>query len=326
MPNFDPTRDDPIEGLDASLASDLQDLYAAPVPAMPFTPAAAIQGGLLPRLLRHTWRPASALGAAALAIAAVLVGPSLWSGESQVNAETIFARTSAAAQSNAPAAGPQSYHLVATTESGPGAPSTTETWYVDADHQRFENEYTGDGSPDFGVSIDGADGWMYGDFGGTYRAVHGPASELGGSFSIQPGGGIDLGQVLGQYEGGCQKAEQDGEDTVAGRAAYRIVVSPDINSCPGFQGDPAALAAKFGTLVIDVDKETFLPLRTEQMSDGSLPPYTYTVTEIQVGEEIPDSTFVYTAPPGVTVVDVTNQIQAKNVISGLPIDGPTAAP
>jgi outer membrane lipoprotein-sorting protein len=319
--NFDRTQDDPIEGLDAQMASDLQELYSAPVPALSFQRTMAEQTGWLSQLLRRAWRPAAAVAATAVAVATVLVGPSLWSGESQVNAETIFARTSAAAQSNAPASGPQRYHLIATTESpGQTNATTTETWYVDASHQRTENEYTGDSSPDFGVSVDGADAWMYGNFDGTFRAVHGPASELGMSFASQAPGS-SLGEVLSQYSGNCQKAEQDGEDTVAGRAAYRIVVTPDVATCPGIAGEPGKDIGKLGTLIVDVDKETFLPLKTDQQDNGGLPAYTYTVTQIEIGEQIADTTFIYSAPAGVTVVDVADLTQAKNILSGYSIDG-----
>jgi outer membrane lipoprotein-sorting protein len=345
----DRIQDDPIVGLDTQMASDLNDLYAAPVPAMRFQRReSAEQNGWLGQFRRRTWRPAVALAMAAVAVAAVLVGPSLWSGESQVNAETILARTSAAAQSNAPAAGTQSYHLIATTESPgqTGAATTTETWYVDATHQRTEEEYTGDGIPDFGVSVDGADAWMFGAFGGEVRAVHGPASELGTSSGgkivhavtasqVCPSGspvcvaqstGSSLSEVLSQYTADCQKAEQDGEDTIAGRTAYRIVVTPDVANCPAILGDPGKDIGKLGTLILDVDKETFLPLKMDQQDNGGGPAYTYTVTRIQISGEIPDATFMYTAPTGVTVVDVADLTQAKNVLSGYPIDGNPPAP
>jgi hypothetical protein len=316
--------DDTIDGLDQNLASDLHDLYAAPVPELRFQRAAGpMSNGWLSQLLRHTWRPAAAVGSTAIAVAAVLVGPSLWNGESQVNAETIFARTSAAAQSNAPASGPQSYHLIATAESG--ALSTTEVWYVDATHQRTENEYTGDGVADFGVVLGGSDAWMYGNFDGNFRAVHGPASELGMTFPLQTNAG-DLGEVLGQYDGSCQKATQDGEETVAGRAGYRIVVTPDVDACPSIAGEPGKDIGKLGTLILVVDKETFLTLRTEQKGDGGLPGYTYTVTSLEVGEDITTDTFSYSAPSGVTVVDVANLTEAKNVISGYSVDGTQPAP
>jgi outer membrane lipoprotein-sorting protein len=339
------TQEDLIEGLDTEMASDLQDLYAAPVPAIQFQPTPAAPNSWLSQLLGRTWRPAAAVAATGIAVATVLVGPSLWSGESPVNAETILARTSAAAQSNAPAAGRQSYHLVATTESDypekGSTATTTEVWYVDATHQRTESEYTGDSIPDFGVSVDGADAWMFGAFGGEVRAVHGPASELGISSGgkivhavtasdVCPSGsplcvaqstGSSLSELLSQYTAHCQKAEQDGEDTIAGRTAYRIVVTPDVATCPAILGDPGKDIGKLGTLILDVDEETFLPLKMEQQDNGGGPAYTYTVTQIQVGGDIPGATFTYAAPAGVTVVDVADLTQAKNILSGYSIDG-----
>lgn len=328
MTNLDDrAHDDPIEGIDAHLASDLHDLYAAPAPAMHFQRTAHLtQSSWFSHLLRRSWRPVAAVGAAAVAVAVVLVGPLLWSGESQVNAETIFARTSAAAQSNAPASGPQSYHLIATTESGGQSDATTtETWYVDSNHQRSENDWTGDGSPDFGFSVSGADAWMYGNFSGVLLAVHGPASELGASFGTQSGA-ASLSEVLGQYNGNCQKATQDGEETIAGRAAYRIVVTPDVDTCPTIVGEPGKDIGKLGTLIVDVDKETFLPLKTEQRGDGGLPAYTYEVTQIEVGADIGAATFSYTAPSGVAVQDVVDLTQAKNVLSGYTPEGAPPVP
>jgi len=323
----DRTQDDPIDGLDPSLASDLHDLYATPVPSLSFQRTVTTSShSWFSQVLRQTWRPVAAIGVAAVAVAAVLVCPSLWSGESQVNAETIFARTSAAAQSNAPASGPQSYHLIATTESGGQSDATTtETWYVDSNHQRSENDWTGEGSADFGFSVSGADAWMYGNFSGVLRAVHGPASELGASFGTQ-NDAVSLSEVLGQYNGNCQKAAQDGEETIAGRTAYRIVVTPDVDACPTIGGEPGKDIGKLGTLIIDVDKETFLPLKTEQRGDGDLPAYTYEVTQIEVGADIAAATFSYTAPSGVTIQDVADLTEAKNVLSGYTPEGVPPAP
>lgn len=310
---------------DGQLASDLGELYAASVPHLRFDPAGTVERVPAQKRLAWLWRPGLAAAAAAAAVAAVLAGPSLWNGESEtVSAETILARASDAAQSNAPASGSQSYHLIATTESGASAATTTETWYVDSAHQRTENEYTGDDVADFGISVSGDDAWMYGDFGNGFRAVHGPASELGMTFPTESGA-ASLADIIGGYSGSCQKAAQDGEETIAGRAAYRIVVTADIESCPAPQ-DGRDKYDKFGTLVLAVDKETFLPLKTEQLDDGLIPAYTYLVTSFQVGEDVPDTTFAYDAPEGVTVVDVANLTEAKNVISGLNVDGTAPTP
>ncbi len=309
----------------ARLVSDLSELYLAPVPPLRFEERRVedASSGWLTRFLRLGWRPIVGGATIAAAVAVILIAPPLWSGESRVNAEAIFARTSAAAQSNAPAGGTAGYHLVATTESPsqPGSVTTTETWYADSSHLRTEQNWTGGGqTPGFGLAVSGNDAWLYGTFDGGVRVAHGPASELGTTFGGQSGGS-DIAQVLSQYTGGCQTARQDGEETVASRTVYKIVVMPDVSACPGIEGDPQQYLAKLGTLTVWVDKETFLPLKTEQTSsDGGA--YVYTVTRIEVGGDIADSTFAYEAPEGVAVQDVANMTEAKNVLSGYPPEGP----
>jgi outer membrane lipoprotein-sorting protein len=304
---------------DNQLDSDLTELYATPVPDLRFNPSFAESGSRSP-LLRF-WRPAALISAvAAAAVAALVIAPSLSGGGSQtVSAAEIFQRASASAQNNAPAAGPQSYHLVATsTSAGQMAPTNTETWYADSSHQRTDTDWNDDGDIDYGTTLNGDEAWMYGDFSGTFRAVHGPAG-LGDVFPTQSGA-ASVSDIISGYSGTCQKAAQDGEEMIAGREAYRIVVTADFESCPAFQ-DGRDKYDKFGTLVLDVDKETYLPLKTQQLGNDFVPGYTYEVTSIQLGETFPAGTFTYTAPSGVSVQDVADLTQAKNVLSGLNIDG-----
>jgi outer membrane lipoprotein-sorting protein len=311
----------------ARLISDLSDLYLAPVPDLRFEerPVRSASRGWLARLLGLGWRPALVAAAAATILAAVLVAPPLWNGESRVSAEVIFARTSAAAQRNAPAVATAGYHLVATIESPsqPGSVTTTETWYADPSHLRTEQNWSGGGeTADFGLAVSGDDAWLYGTFDGVVRVAHGPAPELGATFG-QQSAASDIGQVLSQYTANCQTARQDGEETVAGRTAYKIVVTPDVRTCPATGGEPQKDIGKLGTLNVWVDKETFLPLKTEQLaSEGGPPGYIYTVTSIEVGGDIAASTFEYVAPEGVAVQDVANLTEAKNVLSGFPPEGP----
>jgi outer membrane lipoprotein-sorting protein len=132
--------------------------------------------------------------------------------------------------------------------------------------------------------------------------------------------------VLGQYVGGCQTAQQVGEETVANRTAYKIRVTPDASACPEMAGVPAKdVIAKLGVLTVWVDKETFLPLRTEQATpDGGVS--IYTVTQIEVGGDIGESTFAYEAPEGVAVQEVANLTEAKNVLSGYVPDSTPPTP
>jgi hypothetical protein len=313
------------------LVSDLSELYAAPVPPLQFEERSAEsqRTGWLNGLLRAGWRPAVGGAIVAAVAAAALLSVSPWNSGSEVSAATILARASNAAESNAPAAGTASYHLIATVSS-PGQPesvSTTETWYTDSSHVRTEfRSDAGAGAPDFGFALSGEDAWLYGTFDGVVRAAHGPASELGTSFGDQSPGG-SIAEVLGNYTGGCQTARQDGEEIVAGRTAYKIVVTPDVNACPEKAGvTERDVAAKLGTLTVWVDTETFLPLKTEQVSGEGGPAYVYTVTEIEVGGSIDDSTFDYEAPAGVVVQDVANTTEAKNVLSGYSEDGTPPPP
>jgi hypothetical protein len=102
---------------DNQLDSDLTELYATPIPDLHFDPALTANPART-RLLRF-WRPVALAGAvAAAAVAALVIAPSLGgSGSQTVSAAEIFQRASASAQSNSPAAGPQSYHLIATSTS-----------------------------------------------------------------------------------------------------------------------------------------------------------------------------------------------------------------
>ena len=319
--------DDIIPDGDAAatrLASDLGELYVIPTPDLRFTPPTEVtRGGLIGRL--RWWQPAAAAAAATAALAAVLFAPSLWDGQSQVSAETIFARASAVAQSSAPSTTTQSYHLIAITESpGQVGVTTTETWYGDASQMRTEQDWdAANGQADFGMALNGDDAWLYAMVGGTLRVAHGPASELGlaQTFGWKTQGS-SLAEVLAQYTGGCQKASLKGEETVAGRQAYKIVVSPDLSTCPEYAPrEEADIKLKLGVLTVWVDEQTFLPLKTQQQDGTGQVAYTYTVTQIEVGGEILDSTFAYEAPAGAVVQDVANITEAKFVLSGYNPDG-----
>jgi negative regulator of sigma E activity len=120
--------------------------------------------------------------------------------------------------------------------------------------------------------------------------------------------------VLSQYSEGCQIAHTGGEDVVAGRPAYKIVVSTDVDACRELYAPKEP--EKLGPLTVWVDKESFLPLKTEQLDATGAPMYVYEVTQIEVGDDIPDSAFAFQAPPGTTVQDVADMTEAKFVLSG----------
>lgn len=305
----------------ARLVADLEVLFAVPAPDLQFS--LRLEPASKRRRRWRWWRPALAAATAASGLAAALIVPSLWQTDSSVNAEAIFARASAAADTSAPAAGFASYHIIATNMM-PGQPprlTTTETWYADAGHVRTEHDHdAANAGADFSLLVSGDDAWLYGVFDGVYRAAKGPASELGTTFGdFAPGAAVDIGQVLREYTNGCQVARADGTETVAGRRAYKIVVSADLSICPEFELGKD-LDKLFG-LTVWVDQESYLPLKTEQQDRAGSVMYAYEVTQIDVGAGIPESTFTYQAPAGTTVHDVANLTEAKFVLMGYTKEG-----
>ncbi len=102
--------------VDTSLVTDLTALYRARVPDLRLDlNARAAPAGR--RLVARRWRPMLTVAGAAAVVAAFVVAPSLWGGDTRgVSAEEILQRTNAAAEGGAPLAGALPYHLVATTE------------------------------------------------------------------------------------------------------------------------------------------------------------------------------------------------------------------
>jgi len=312
----------------ARLASDLDSLYAADVPDLPFEyrPQPAHLPSFARRIFRRPCRPALAVAAAAAVLAAVLIAPGLGRDGTAVSAEEILERTNSVAATNAPLGAAPAYHLVAAQSSSiattPGEDSittTTETWYADADH--FRTEYRSGGRIELGQALAGDDAWLYTSGGSGLRVAHGPSSALGQTTAVGSTAGVrSLADVLNQYGDVCRSARLQGEETLLDRPVHVIVVAPSPDSCP--PDDPKvekarALGEYMGTMTVWVDKETFLPLKTEQHDGQSDVVYRYTVVEIQVGLSIPAATFTYEPPDGVVVQEVATLTEAKDVISGV---------
>jgi len=304
----------------ARLAADLIDLYAAPVPGLAFqrpgVPARAER--------RFGFRAAGlAAGVVAVALAAVLVAPGLFGSETQaVDAAEVLARARAVTESHALADG-ASYHLVASAEiHGVDDVFTSETWYAAADRYRTEQRSSAGSEPwyAFGQVVNGADTWLYQRLDGVVYAVHAPSSALGvvgvDLSGLSLGGGTSLADILDLYTtGSCQSAEQQGEDAIAGRSVYVIVVTPDAANCPSSEMRLKSESLTGSSLTLWVDQETFITLQIEQKDVDGIISYAYTVTEIEVGAELLDSAFTYEAPPGVTIAEATDISSAKNALS-----------
>jgi outer membrane lipoprotein-sorting protein len=311
------------------IESDLTALYAAEVPNLHFSPDLTVDAASRwPRVLRGRWRPALAGVGVVVAVAVALAATALRGGETQsVSAEEVFERASASAQNGAPIDGTLSYHMVSTAgKLGTDAEFTTETWYGGEGRYRSENS-----SPDgsiFGQVVNGDDVWMHQTFDGVTRAAHGPAATLGKGFAGESlAGQQNLPEVLAQYSGSCQLAEQTGEDTFAGRSVYVIVLTTDLAQCESDQDGIKARVLEGSSLNLWVDKETFLTLQTEHREPDGRASFRQAATEFTVSPNMPESVFTYEAPEGTTVVEVADLGEAKQAIvplSSKPPDGSEA--
>jgi outer membrane lipoprotein-sorting protein len=106
----------------------------------------------------------------------------------------------------------------------------------------------------------------------------------------------------------CGPARLLGEATVAGRTAYAIEVVPAPGGCSDGRGGPP-----FSRLALWLDKETLLELRAEQYGPGGGLDSRYEVTRLEMGVAIPESTFVYSPPPGAAVLVVTPDMPKAEV-------------
>jgi outer membrane lipoprotein-sorting protein len=305
-------------GLQA-LAADLERLYASPIVDAAFAArlrrrlegeAATAQAAapLTPRRSRPLRRRAFAGGAAAAVLALLVFGGMLISdrGSEPVSAQEILSRAQTVAASAAPV-GVSSYHqTAASTNRGNGTTvtGTTETWYGGRGRFRIERQTRDASGAVASASGDIANGnqtWRYVTERGQTRVETGTT----------PGGAIDtdekflpnsaassLSDLLNVYrDSGCgaATARQQGEATVAGRAAYIIEVTGGTD-CGGRPGQP-----RIARSVIAVDKETYFALKTESYtSDGTLLAR-YETTSIEYNITIPEGTFTYTPPPGAVV-------------------------
>ena len=292
------------------LEQGLLALYQVPIPTLKFTPVLEPAGrGARWAAVR---RPVFVAGAAGVIAAALLLGPGLLGGgTASVNAEQIFSKASAAANTSAAQV---SYHLVATTSAPKGGlDSKSETWSRDAAHTRTQSE-------DSGVIFNGDQLWLWTNVDGQERAVH--AASGASAFAAKETLPGSLAQLLASYGGNsCQTAALDGEATVAGRQAYELTVTPS-DSCP--KAAAANVAGRKGSLRLWVDKQTFIPLKTEGQDGSGTITYQYEVTEIETGQAIPDSVFEYQPPAGVDVAQVQDVSQAKAALSGAGTSGTTA--
>jgi outer membrane lipoprotein-sorting protein len=313
------------EAFDEMVESDLKALYAAEVPNLRFAPQRTVDAaGRWPRILRGHWRPAVAGIGVVAAVAVALTATALRGGETHpVSAAEVFERASASAQGTALTDGTLSYHMISTAgKLGMGKEFSTETWYGGQGRYRIE-----DTSPDgflFGQVVNGEDVWIYRTLDGITRAAHGPSAGLGKGFNGEfLAGQQSFADVLAQYGGSCQAPEQIGEDTFLARSLYVIQVTADPDLCGSDEENVKTRTIPGSSLMLWVDQETFLTLKTEHREPDGTVVFSQAATEFTVSPQTPDSIFTYEPPEGTTVVEVTDLGEAKQAIIPLsekPVD------
>jgi outer membrane lipoprotein-sorting protein len=297
----------------ARVMADLDGLYRTQAPAltMPVWPAEHEPGAGRLRRLGHAGlrRPAWALAAVVGAVALVLAATNL-GGTAGVSAETILEKAAAAISTpGGSTLGGRSYHMVTRVSyAGEGwtATETVETWYGDAEHFRWER--SDGGSVFYGQARNGNDVWLYRSthIGGPLRVAHAPTPpDPSGTltFGVLIGQSTSLSEVLQRLRrDGCQTVARRGEDTIAGRAAYVVVVTPIPGKCPVPLSQKKDVPDRHdGPTTIWVDKETFLPLGSEQEgNEGN----NYRVISLEVGAHARPASFAYQPPAGSTIFEV----------------------
>lgn len=328
--NFRRRGSDPVEidSVPATLIAELETLYRPPTPELPFDPTAftapALPSPGAATLLHRHWKLAITASAALLIAAAIAIPVSLGGDTQAVDAQTVLGRAQNAAILNQPATTP-SYHLVATTEYAGKGTVTTETWYRDSTHFRTE-EHTP--ARDSTVIADGDSGWFIETVGTQTAVVH-----LTGSAAIIPpliedSGASDDGLVglLQQTsaESGCQSATNAGLQTFDGRTAYVITISASPSPTCGVQ--KLLYGTQGGSVTAWIDQQTSVPLKAEERDATGTIMFQYTVTQFQVGESIPSSTFAYQPAAGVTPVTATTGMEVKEALKNFVLGGVVGSP
>ncbi|MGH2459125.1 MAG: LolA family protein [Chloroflexota bacterium] len=267
------------------------------------------------------------MGGATAAALAVIVGATLplWSHPEAVSAQVILDRAQATA--NNASLTVTSYHLEMTRQipAKENATITTELWYGGKDRQRSDQrtvDAQGKVISTEDVISHGNQTWIALSQDGQVRAVHTTGTDL--TASVQsPSEQASLADVLTSYSAGknCMTATQQGEATVAKRPTYVIVLHPRPGGCtpPGGTGDNArgikggsssraGVAPQNDTavaeIVVWVDQQSFLPLKTEVRNAVGVVLDRSEVTSVAYNVAIPDSVFSYSPPAGATISNI----------------------
>ena len=267
----------------------------------------------------------SAAAAGVVGIAALGSVP-WWSAPEAVNAQTILDRAETVSESGATTA-VNTYHLLM-TRTAKGASISSEVWFGGPDRQRTVQQVSGsNGAVESrqDVVFNGAETWIADTENGVTRAVH----TIGTTWTRpadSPPSQTNLSQLiqsLGDKACMAVRLEQNGA-TVAGQDTYVVSATPRRQGCgpsasaaaaapsPGptglhVNGQPAGsrLEEQPAQLTIWVDKRSFLTLKTEVRDAQGVVTDRSEVSRVDYNLSIPEATFAYTPPAGVSVSTFT---------------------
>jgi outer membrane lipoprotein-sorting protein len=285
------------------LERDLEASFAVPVPPLEFDPGAA---NTLPTPVRRAraWQLGAVSAVAAAVLAAAVVVPGIGaSGPKRANAAELIERSIAA--TDALAANPSNYHMIAVTRSSE-AETTVESWVGGQNRYRVESRSRVNGVTYLeGTAMSAEEMWIYHGPEDAPVIVHGPRL-----ISVLPApGSVSLTQHLdGWNADGCFRAQLAGTERVAGREAHVISVTLTPETCLS-PGKPLTNA----TIWVDVKTDIALKMVYEG-NTGELFS-SFEVTLFDTFESLPDSVFSYAPHEAAEVMEFTSAEDLKEALA-----------
>jgi len=176
--------------------------------------------------------------------------------------------------------------------------ATAEVWEKSPTKLRAEVLESSQAEYDGAVLVtDGEQAWYYSPDRNTVMV--GPMDEIDTPLPQQMIGEM---QDMIQAVLDASDVELDGEETVAGHAAYKLILTPR----EAGEGEEATVLPGNGTATLWVDKEQWFVLKATYEA-GSLGQGTMEVQSFQLNPGLSDDLFTFDVPEGATVVNVESQ-------------------
>lgn len=201
--------------------------------------------------------------------------------------------------------------------------ATAEIWEKSPNKLHAELLETSQAEYDGAVLVtDGQQAWYYNPSENT--VLVGPVDEIETPLPQQM---ITELQDMIQVVLDASDVELAGEETVAGRQAYKLILTPKEDG----EGQEAAILPGDGTATLWVDKEQWFVLKATYEA-GSLGQGSMEVQSFELNPGLPDDLFTFDVPEGVTIVDVEARqpvpltLDEARAQAGFPLLVPTYEP